>query len=224
VAPEWLLPGTAALVHDRAVLMQTNAAFVQALLLGLNGQILAELRWRNLPVAAGCTPLRNFWGRTDPEAGEPADDIRPVPEWPATAALGDPANQPAGPPGPDTVLVVRGQLFLRYPATIVYLLSAEHDGEPDFTRDPDPAAGRILPTFQGRVGADVMFFGFRGLSAADVGLFWAALEEPPSGYRFHNNVPSAATAADGGEFADRCFADPVRVLIPGADLVPEELP
>ena len=32
-------------------------------MLGLNTEALAELRWRNIGVATGTTPLRRFWDR-----------------------------------------------------------------------------------------------------------------------------------------------------------------
>ena len=61
---EWLLPGVASLVDNAVIALETNPAFVDALLLGVNSQLVGELRWRNIPVSTGCTPLRSFWQRS----------------------------------------------------------------------------------------------------------------------------------------------------------------
>jgi hypothetical protein len=218
---EWLLPGVGQLPEDSVIALETNPVFTDALLTGLNHQLLAELRWRNLRAATGCTPLRVFWERANTGTGARVDDIVGIAGWSDASALGDPSHRPGGAAARDLVVVVRGQLFLRYPRTLVYLVSAIHSGAANFTLDPAPGAARILPTFQGRIGADVTFFGFHGLPAASVGDHWVVFEEPPAGYRFYNlgevTVPSTANAA---EFADIAFADPIRVLISGQDLSP----
>jgi hypothetical protein len=215
--PEWLLPGLSAVPQDAVIALQTNPTFVHALLLGLNTQLLNELRWRNVPVATACTPLRGFWQRSDPATGGRADDIVGVLNWPDGSELGDPAQQPPSLNGRDVVVAVRGRLFLRYPITVVYLTPAAlTGGTPDFDVDPAPDAARVLPTFQGRIGVDVSFFGFEGVEPDEIGNFWLVFEEPPAGYRFANDVSSATTPAD---WAAAAFARPVRVLIRGDRLV-----
>ena len=215
--PEWLLPGLSAVPQDSVIAMQTNPTFVQALLLGLNTQLLNELRWRNVPVATGCTPLRGFWQRALPTTGGRVDDILGVLNWPDSSELGDPAARPPGLTGLDLVVAVRGRLFLRYPATAVYLTSALVGGVPNFDTDPALDATRVLPTFQGRIGTDVSFFGFEEIEPDDIGNFWLVFEEPPAGYRFANDVSTATAPAD---WAAAAFARPVRVLIRGDRLVP----
>ena len=51
------------------IALESNAIFIDAYLAGLNTQLLGELRWRNIPVATGCTPIRRFWDRTDTSSG-----------------------------------------------------------------------------------------------------------------------------------------------------------
>ncbi len=215
--PEWLLPGLAALPDDAVVAVETNTTFVHALLAGMNTQLLSELRWRNIPVATGCTPLRGFWQRADADTGGRVDDIMGILNWPEDSPLGDQSQRPPGLPGVDLVVAVRGRLFQRYPATVVYLVSAVVGGTPDFDVDPPADAARRLPTFQGRIGPDVSFFGFEGVDPDDVGGFWLVFEEPPAGYRFANDASTAQAPADWGAEA---FARPVRVLIRGDRLVP----
>jgi hypothetical protein len=218
--PDWLLPGVGQLVEDTVIAVGTNPAFVDALLVGFNTRLLEELRWRNLRVASGCTPARAFWLRSDAASGERVDDVVGIQRWTDGSRLGGAQHRPPGLAGADLVLVFRGRLFNRYPNTLLYLVSARHGGAPDFTVPPADEAPRTLPTFQGRIGADVTFFGFVGVDPDEVEGLWVALEEPPSGFKFRNDVPSANAAADGAAFADRAFDDPVRVLIQGDHLIP----
>lgn len=217
---EWLLPGVGRLPDDSVIALATNPVFIDALLTGYNAQLLAELRWRNHRVASRCTPLRVFWGRADTGSGDRVDDIVGIDNWPDASALGEPSHRPGGAAGDDLVVVFRGQLFLRYPRTLVYLVSAVHGGAPDFDADPAPDAAHVLPSFQGRIGADVTFFGFQGFAAGDVESVWVVLEEPPAGYRFYNGgAQSVPDSADAAAFAAAAFADPVRVLLRGDSLV-----
>jgi hypothetical protein len=216
--PEWLLPGVGALPQDSVIAVETNPRFVDAILTGFNTQLLNELRWRNLPVATGCTPLRVFWDRAEVAAGARVDDIVGIHAWPEGSGLGDAQHRPAGASGRDLVVVIRGQLFLRYPATLVYLVSAEHGGTPDFDSDPAADAARLLPSFQGRIAADVSFFGFQGFQPAAIRRHWLVFEEPPAGYRFANDV---SVAPQAHIWASEAFARPVRALIRGDRLDPE---
>jgi hypothetical protein len=223
--PDWLLPGRGALLEDSAIALETNATFNDALVVGYNTQLLSELRWRNQQLASRCTPLRVVWGRADTATGASIPDILSVGDWPRASGLGATSHRPPGAAGRDLVLVFRGRLFLRYPQTTLYLVSAMRDGAADFSQDPADGAARVLPGFQGRIGPDVTFFGFPGFPAGGIRDHWAVLEEPPSGNRFYNVGEATPPAdADGVTFAWVAFADPVRVLIPGSMLVPGDGP
>src|SRR5262249_26213454 len=160
---------------------------IDAYLAGLNTQLLGELRWRNIPIDTGCTPIRRFWDRTDTATGQRSDDITGVASWAKNSRLGDPAHLAPGATGRELVIVVRGPLLLRYPPTLVSRQTAIPAGStaPDFGKDPDDTAPHILPGFHGRIGADVVFFGFPTVEATVVGQYWLVFEEPPAGYRFH---------------------------------------
>lgn len=162
-ARDWLLPGVGALPRDSVVAVRSHPVFVDAFLLGANRQALQELRWRNLPVFTGWTPLRRFRQRVGYAAGEGgvATDVKPVGLWPEASPLGAPAHpsDPAG-GGANLVVVFRAELFRRFPATVVHLLPARKtpDGQPnwrDIGHADDPTAGRVWPVFSGRIGADV---------------------------------------------------------------------
>ena len=89
---------------------------------------------------------------------------------------------------------------------------------------------KVFPTFTGKVGDDVVFFGFP-IEPAALSRHWVVLEEPPSGYRFYTEDPHAAfdpdvpdpplaaagAAPSAADFGHATFAVPVRVMI--ADLV-----
>ncbi len=217
---EWLIPGVGQLPENAVIPLETNPAFIDAFLTGANTQLLSELRWRNIPVATGCTPLRRFWDRADTATGERVDDIVGVHLWEGDSTLGAASHRPGGATGRDLVVIVRGALFLRYPSTIVFLQSAVHGADPSFDVDPAPEAERILPGFQGRLGKDVAFFGFPGVPVPAMARNWLVFEEPPAGYRFANDVATPATGGDA--WAADALAQPVRVLIRGDVLVPEE--
>ena len=229
-ASDWLLPGADGLDQNAVVAVQTNPAFVDAFLVGLNTQALGELRFRNIPIVTGATPMRQFWSRVSADGTGYEDDIVGVHAWPADSGLGSAVHQPAAvAASADLVVVMRTPLFRRYPRTLVYLVPAvTSGGAPDWAADPDTSQ-RLLPIFQGTIGADITFFGFDldpGLAAKH----WVVLEEPPHGVRFYNTGPTPAKSAgmaaapDGASFASAAFADPLRVLIRGDALVPGSTP
>jgi hypothetical protein len=227
-APDWLLPGIGMLPTDRVVAVKTNPVFVEAFLVGANHQTLGELRWRNTPIMSGWSPLRRFWQHPVlPKPAPPPVDIVPVLSWPQMPALGDPSHRADPTGGENLVVVFRTELFRRYPATAVYLVSALAGAAPNWNVVPkpgDPGWKPIDPTFTGNIGKDVVFFGFPVTPAAAAD-HWLVLEEPPPGYRFYTEAPppldacqrqtfnAGAAAKNGAEFAAARFATPVRVFL-----------
>jgi hypothetical protein len=207
-SPDWLLPGVGELKEHEVAGLATHPAFVEAMLAGANHQALSELRWRNVPIASRWSPMRKFWHR---KGGE--HDIVPIKQWPGGTALGGAGLQPPG-VGAEAVVVFRTPLFRRYPSTVVYLYS-DDDWTPPPASAPLDASRKVFPSFTGRIGDDVVFFGFPVAPGA-LATHWVVLEEPPAGYRFRTEstsggtLPAGATAA---EFAYNRFALPVRVMI-----------
>lgn len=218
-APEWLLPGAGDIPADRVVAVQTNPAFVDAMLIGANYQTLGELRWRNLAITTRWTPLRRFWERIDIGAGAVATDIVPIvalatnqPIWTDSSTLGDPTHLSDPANGTNLVVVLHTELFRRYPATIVYLTpnaggAVTWGAIPDV--DAEPALHRDYPTFSGTLTPDLVFFGFALPPSAGAD-HWLVLEEPPPGYRFRH--PAADASPDSAAFASATFAPPSRVF------------
>jgi hypothetical protein len=229
-APDWLLPGVSGLAKDSVIALQSNRKFVDAFLLGLNTQVLNELRWRNIPIATGCTPIKMFWGQLNAGGDRRERDILGVETWPANSDLADDSHHTPTGTGEDVVLVVRGELFQRYPETLVYAFPAalKADSSPDWTVPPQViAARRVLPTFQGSIGDDIVFFRFP-LDPDMASKYWFVFEEFPTAYSFFNSDQELETewkdkfinASNGAEFAAAAFAEPLRVLIRGDKLNP----
>ena len=50
---EWLLPGARSLEKDSITALQTNPAFTDAFMVGINTQFMSEMRWRDRAGNAG---------------------------------------------------------------------------------------------------------------------------------------------------------------------------
>ena len=219
-APDWLLPGAGELPTDSVVALTTNPAFVDGFLVGLNAQVLGELRFRNLPVLPGWTPLRTFWERTNPASGATDDDIEPIGAWPAASPFGADELQSPSASSADLVVLFNTALFREYPGTLVYLVPAppRPDGTPDWAAEP-MFTSPLFPSFQGQLAAEQVFFGF-DLDPDLVAGRWVVLEETVRGRRFWNTVNAdhrtgIAAAPDGAELAQAAVVEPRRVMIRG---------
>jgi hypothetical protein len=217
-APEWLLPGTGTIDPDSVIALQTNPAFVDAFLLGLNAQIVGELRFRNYPLIPGWTPVRTFWNRANPASGAVEDDVVDIGSWPADTLFGAPAHQTPAAASADLVVLFDTALFREYPGTLVYLVPALRDaqGHLDWTKRPN-FDNRQFPSFQGRISSEQTFFGFE-LDPELGKERWVVLEETVNGRRFFNarTKPAAVNAAhNGADLAVGTISPPRRVLIRG---------
>lgn len=207
-APTWLLPRAELLAEGEVAALVTNQRFVEAFLLGLNTQARGELRWRGIPLASDCTPLRRFWDRLvgDPPAEEA--DIAGVHAgtWPPASDLGE--HPPDPPPVPRLVLAFRTTLFRRYPSTLVRLASARHPDVPGnpvlFDRGARADAARREPVVQAQVSRDLTLVGFDvGAEALDES--WVVVEQVPRALMFR---PDRLTAPER----------PLRVFLSGPSL------
>jgi hypothetical protein len=136
---EWLLPGVGALKKNSITAMQTNPAFIDAYMVGINSQFMSEMRWRDLAVNRTSTPLRMFWGQVNYATSRRQADIQPLAEWARQPEkpVGDlthqsiPPDDPGNVTGSRLVIVFRTDLFRRYPATLVYLVKDEPEASLD---------------------------------------------------------------------------------------------
>lgn len=182
IAQELLFPGLELVPPNTVQLLQTNAKFIEAFMVGLNAEFGRELLWRGYPTDQRGTYFRQFWDT----GGEQRPDITPIHEW-GQRALGTTA---AGAGGDKLVLLIRGELLRRYPGTVIYAVKAvRRDGR----REPataNPASGsqpvEAYPVFRGSLFPDVVFLGFdltRSEVLAGEGWYFV-LQQQPTETRF----------------------------------------
>lgn len=146
-----LAAGLDGLPEDSVTLLETNAAFVEAFMVGLNHEMSRELLWRGYPTDQRASYFPHFWGL---DGTDPTRTWR-IHDWDdPLRTLGDNHPDAAGGEGL-LVLVLRGELLRRYPDAGVYAAEAVREG-----------AGRVPgrrernPRFEGRIDPDVTFVGF----------------------------------------------------------------
>ena len=149
--PELMLPGLGSIPAEGVAVVENNPAFVEAFLVGANQKLNYELLWRGLPSDRQATPFHRFWGH----AGD-ARDITDISAWTPDTPVGSHVITAAA-----MVLLVRGELVRRYPTMVVSAVPAVWKSER--TRRP-ASAGMILAAFRGRIGDDVLYAGFSGLT------------------------------------------------------------
>jgi hypothetical protein len=176
LTPQQLLPGVDTVPSNVAAMLVTNPRFVEAYLVGLNDEMRRELAWRQYPVVSSTTFFSNFWGS--------APHIPPIATWSGTNQLG--SNFEAN--GAQVVLLIRGQLLLRYPNTVVSAIPATgSNGSRGLS-----STGEIFPVFSGTIAPDMTFFGFaltKELATASPGYYFV-LAEHPTEPRFGLNNPT----------------------------------
>lgn len=174
--PDFLMPGFSMIPEDTVTIVEANAQFIEAFLIGMNHELSREFAWRQMPLLLNGSWFRRFW---DYRGATPQFDIEPIDEWKATRPLGGGSDRLE-----KAVLLVKSELFQQYPRTSVYAVKAKW-GQPDKgdqladatrpsggekkARIPlleDPAAWH-RPIFDGTIGKTAKFFGF-DLSAEDL--------------------------------------------------------
>ena len=193
---EWLLPGAHTLTDGEVVGLATNPIFVDALMLGVNTEALAELRWRNIGVATGTTPLRRFWDRVPGAAGDGCDVVT-VGDW--SGPLGDPTHGVGR--RRQLVVAFRTDLFRRYPGTLVYLappIGAWDDADTSLD-------ARRPPVFSARITPQLVLYAFDE-PPESLSDWWVVVEQQPPGLRFTPDDP------------DPKLVPPVRVFLAGDTL------
>jgi hypothetical protein len=188
---------------------------VDAFLLGLNAQLVAELRFRNYPLIPAWTPVRTFWDRVNAATESVEDDIVDISTWPSASSFGAPSHQTPSASSADLVVLFTSPLFREYPGTLVYLVPTSRDasGALDWSNRPSFDSPQF-PTFQGRISPDQTFFGF-DLDPVLGAERWVVLEETVQGRRFFNAAGKASQAQNGADLAFDTVSAPRRVLIRG---------
>lgn len=198
---------------ESVTLLETNQKFIESYMVGLNHEFAREMLWREYPTDQRGSYFRQFWEvrkkiaeAEDKEmARERFKDIRPLHLWPIANDLGENDNREEGAePEEELVVVIRGELFRKYPNTVITAQPAKWrlkpDGKPDKTKERVPGEDeqRIFPLYEARVAPDIYFFGFdlttdnaRGDDSVDDKPGWFfRIEEVPGEARFGFDNPS----------------------------------
>ena len=196
ISQDFILPNVEKLKNNSITIMQTNQKFIESYMVGMNHEMARELLWREFPTDQRGSCFRQFWDIKDDifqTDREKQYDIDQIHKW--REELGNHSMKP----GVDSylVLVVRGQLLLKYPNTLVYAQKAEYDSvDPTLERklpDSITESNTKFPVFSARLEPDIFLFGFdltidaakgqRAVSPSntvgmDAGWFFAFKERP----------------------------------------------
>lgn len=199
ISQDYILPNIDKVEKNSITIVQTNQKFIESYMAGLNHEMSRELLWREFPTDQRGTYFRQFWDVTDnilENEPEKKLDIKEMHTW--SKNLGQHHNRKATTNASQDddgylVLLIRGDVFKKYPNTMVYAQKAIYD-------PADKTAQRILPKdldkdvlypiFQAELEPDVYLFGFdldidtaRGLRGDDnpannPGYFFVLRERP----------------------------------------------
>ena len=158
----FILPNIEKLPRNSMTILETNRVFIESYMAGLNHEMARELLWREYPTDQRGSYFRQFWDasdnafETDPEM---TLDIKEMHKWQAPLGRNKP-NPDAG----NLVLVIRGDLLLKYPNTIIYAQKAAYDpSDPTLPRllpDDISEENTLFPSFSAALKPDVFLFGF----------------------------------------------------------------
>ena len=127
----------------------------------MNHEMARELQWREFPTDKRGSYFRQFWDIKDnlfEEDSENTKDIKEIHQW--QGALG--THQTTG-SGENLVLVVRGDLLMKYPNTIIYAQKATYSSTPSDPREFSTEISEsdtLFPLFSAELEPDVFLFGF----------------------------------------------------------------
>jgi hypothetical protein len=189
ISSELLVPNLDLISNNTISLMETNQAFIEAYMVGLNHEMACELLWREFPTDQRGSYFRQFWdvadvvnrtpGKSAAEIEEALLDIKRLHTWTSSSALGSHENrplpsgtqpeavEPGGPPPVEAklVLVVRGDLLRKYPTALIYAQAAQWSQDKKgrdirVLDERDPDKNIQNPVFKAEIEPDIRFFGF----------------------------------------------------------------
>jgi hypothetical protein len=143
--PDVIVPGLGDFPENRVRLLAVNAGFVGAYLVAANHALACEFLWREFPADLTATYFPRFFDYVDPDQ----NDIDPIDGWAPGSSLASNLPNAEG----STAILIRGDLVRRYPEVNVFLAPMLGPKQADY-------AGAALPSFEGRLGEDVLVVGF----------------------------------------------------------------
>jgi len=198
LSPQYVLPGVELVPPDTLGLLLANHAFIETYMVGLNYEMGRQLLWNDYPTDQRGSYFRQFWDISAyvPQPGDPSNpaqltellkDIPPIHTWSRATSLGQHPNR-TDIVANNVVLLVRGELFKRYPNAIVYAGKAKRDEHGHRVLDD---IDERYPIFRGTLPTDITFLGFnlslddaRGGTPASPEGFFFVFQQQPSEPRF----------------------------------------
>ena len=218
MSEKFIVPGVESIPEDSVAMFESNPAFIEAFLCGMNTEMGQELLWREYPTDRRGSYFRKFWDSESTVSAIHENsffDINPVHAW--SKELG---GNHLGSKGDLLIFTIRGKLMRQYPGTRVYLHRAVADVAAH-TLDFDPNAteengGIILPVMETFLKEDTLMVGFKTTIQRALGNpalngnygFFLTFEEDVEdlNFQFEDEVVSLEKldgAADAAQTADR---------------------
>jgi hypothetical protein len=189
LSEQYILPGVDLVPANSVGIVLANHSFIEAYMVGLNHEMARQLLWNDYPTDQRGSYFRQFWDVRAyvRQPGDPSDpaalaellkDIPPIHTWPLPVPLGNHPNRTDIALN-NVVLLVRGEIFKRYPNAVVFAAKAIRTGNTlDIDRNDD--TNYKYPIFRGQLSKDITFLGFN-LSADDAR---GGTADSPDGYFF----------------------------------------
>jgi len=226
LSEDLIFPGIKNIPQNTIGLLKTNPTFINSYMVGLNHEMARELLWREFPTDLRGSYFRQFWDAstaverekqvhllqtgTIPSKQKQEEIVEKYLDIPEIHRWNESENQDLrrvamreGTESEFEVLLIKGELLLRYPGTIIYASRAK----PGATINDKPVVSMAdddikLPIFRGTVSPDITFLGFdikvsdlMGNSGnSDPGYFFI-IQEQPSELRF--GIDSSNDIIDG---------------------------
>jgi hypothetical protein len=172
---DYVLPNIADLPRESIAVMEPNGRFIESLMAGASTELARELLWNEFPTDQRGTYFSRFWDARDAGVDAPPADIRELTDW--TGQLGGQSGRAGG----LLMLVVRAELLVKFPNTVVF---AQHGKYVTGGRALDDAGDVKCPVLRGHLDPDIELYGFEltpvtaAGTATDAGYFFCFMERP----------------------------------------------
>ena len=197
IAADHLVPNLDLIPPNTYSLMETNRAFIEAYMVGVNYEMARELIWREFPTDQRGSYFRRFWASRDGASSlSVKPDIAPIHQWQHALGKHPALSNPVG-TEQRLVLVIRADLIRKYPNVVVYM----HKAKKVTVTDPEtgqrvrkrvPGTRINYPAFFAQVQPDIYFVGFNmTVKEARRGQgYYFMIRERPGEVRFGMDLPS----------------------------------
>lgn len=192
LSQNYVVPSAGELANNSVTIFESNTAFEEAFLMGMNTEMGQELLWREYPTDQRGSYFRKFWVASHlPEKKNLKTqyyDIKEVSDW--TGRLGE--NHVRG-NASMLVFAIKGELMQAYPRTTISLSKYEDD----------TLYFMAQTSMASWLNEDTYLVGFEGLTVEDVDGLYLTFQEEVSSLQFEQelNVDLNQMAASYGDSA-----------------------